>query len=368
MSGNVGIAGSAPVPCQGCRHAQFCSTACAEAATSDPGSHCDQVCKIESTIINSLSNFTQLSDDQKSSLFYIVRIYSLILTSQSNGNESESAAQRLRQIIDLSERGPIPMNPSNLELQTQDATIFHDLVTTASKLVGLNPNAFSVTDVFTALEKDSINGYGILFAKSVGVDACDWDNSQKIEIEERQLRGSGLYPIASRINHECLPNATRFDNFDRLPDFSSPPGSNTSICLRMLHDLPAGEEITQSYFPLTWNFEERQERCREQYGFDCSCPRCKEEVLLSSLATEFDETSHGNDWHHEEENKIDSSYIDVFLIKYVCPDEGCEGTMAPLHPQVQDANQVLECSVCSRKRTEQEFLKYLDECFSSETR
>jgi hypothetical protein len=37
----------------------------------------------------------------------------------------------------------------------------------------------------------------------------------------------------------------------------------------------AGEELTQSYFPITWSFEERQATSTSQYGFACSCPRCQ---------------------------------------------------------------------------------------------
>lgn len=43
---------------------------------------------------------------------------------------------------------------------------------------------------------------------------------------------------------------------------------------RALHDLPAGEEITQSYFPLHVGYKERQQRLQEDYGFTCTCPRC----------------------------------------------------------------------------------------------
>lgn len=38
---------------------------------------------------------------------------------------------------------------------------------------------------------------------------------------------------------------------------------------------PAGEEVCQSYFPLPWSMRERQERCREDYAFCCTCPRCQ---------------------------------------------------------------------------------------------
>ena len=47
------------------------------------------------------------------------------------------------------------------------------------------------------------------------------------------------------------------------------------MCFRALHDLPAGEEITQSYFPLPVGYQERQKRLQEDYGFTCTCPRCK---------------------------------------------------------------------------------------------
>ncbi len=47
------------------------------------------------------------------------------------------------------------------------------------------------------------------------------------------------------------------------------------VQFRALHNLPAGEELTQSYFPLHTSFHGRQQRCREQYGFECTCPRCK---------------------------------------------------------------------------------------------
>ena len=87
---------------------------------------------------------------------------------------------------------------------------------------------------------------------------------------ERLIRGSGLYHTASFLNHDCMPNVARFDNFD------APEGvDNTCIEFRALHDIPAGEQITQSYFPLTWSYEERQQRCQQQYGFTCNCSRCQ---------------------------------------------------------------------------------------------
>ena len=44
---------------------------------------------------------------------------------------------------------------------------------------------------------------------------------------------------------------------------------------RALHDVPAGEELTQSYFPLNVDYKQRQQRLQEDYGFTCTCPRCQ---------------------------------------------------------------------------------------------
>ena len=114
---------------------------------------------------------------------------------------------------------------------------------------------------------------------------------------ERRLRGTGLYPAAALLNHECLPNVARFDAFDTQPGAGAAgagtagaagardptnlkptgeafPGENARLSFRALHALPAGEELTCAYFPLHLSAEERQARCREQYGFTCACPRC----------------------------------------------------------------------------------------------
>ena len=52
---------------------------------------------------------------------------------------------------------------------------------------------------------------------------------------------------------------------------------------RALHDLPAGEEITQSYFPLNVGYKERQQRLQEDYGFTCTCPRCQVSTCSSKM-------------------------------------------------------------------------------------
>lgn len=97
---------------------------------------------------------------------------------------------------------------------------------------------------------------------------------------ERRIRGTAIYSQASLINHECLPSLARFDCFDGTPvagagATAATAGAHTAVEFRALHDVPAGEELTQSYFPLPWPLADRRQRCQEDYGFTCTCPRCQ---------------------------------------------------------------------------------------------
>lgn len=54
--------------------------------------------------------------------------------------------------------------------------------------------------------------------------------------------------------------------------------------------------------------------------------------------------------------EIDMTYIHLFLLKYLCPSDGCEGTLVPnSHAGVQ------VCNKCGTKRTEEDFLRELEE-------
>lgn len=102
----------------------------------------------------------------------------------------------------------------------------------------------TVQEVAALLRKEQLNSYGIM--------ATPGENG------ERRLRGGGIYPGCSLINHECIPNVVRFDAFDALLGHD-----NSCVQMRALHDLPAGTEVVQSYFPLNWEYPERQEQAQK---------------------------------------------------------------------------------------------------------
>jgi SET and MYND domain-containing protein len=137
------------------------------------------------------------------------------------------------------------------------------------------------------------------------------------------------------------------------------------------------------------------------YGFSCTCPRCQLEQQ-DGWAAEQDGNSSSGEWETDEEasddadmddtahqeaaegpsadpaaaaaaaaageeaggegaeggsssEAMDSTYLSLFLLKYVCPSEGCFGTMAAL-----SGCDSCQCNVCGRLRTDAEFLASLE--------
>lgn len=53
-----------------------------------------------------------------------------------------------------------------------------------------------------------------------------------------------------------------------------------------------------------------------------------------------------------EQEPLEPTYLQLYLLKYVCPEPGCFGTLAPPQP----GTDVLQCSVCNAVRSEADFM------------
>ncbi|KAJ0265477.1 Histone-lysine N-methyltransferase ASHR2 [Hirschfeldia incana] len=201
------------------------------------------------------------------------------------------------------------------------------------------------------LEKDKVNGFGLM------------EPFNSVTSEERSVRAYGIYPKTSFMNHDCLPNACRFDYVDSCGGGSDGGGNNTDIIIRMIHDVPLGREVCLSYFPVNMNYSSRQKRLLEDYGFRCECDRCKVEANWSEDENEdMEEMDGGEEDDQEEEEEMeeeeegegcgdgvddDSSFPHAyFFARYMCEKENCFGTLAPLPPKGHDVSRFLECNVC----------------------
>ena len=311
------------VPCGfGCQKAVFCSEACRLAAQSDPGSHSAIVCSIMSSV-----NADGASDETFSALHFLSRVFGLIFADHAH--RGGPSTTRLAALFSLSEGNSAVMLQDGSYIAWLKDVYDRFVPPLQDKLEDLPMNFASQEFLASISLRDLVNAYGIRAPPRFGNESC-------------MIRGTAVYSHAARINHECLPNVCRCEDFDQTPQENS-PFANMCMTFRALHDLPAGEEITQSYFPLCWDFENRQTRCSHVYGFACTCPRCamESEGKISNPKNEV----------------ADEHYVSIFLLKYGCIDEDCEGTMVPV---LGSRDKVQICNVCSKSQTEAEFLHELE--------
>lgn len=76
--------------------------------------------------------------------------------------------------------------------------------------------------------------------------------------------GTAVYLHGSAFNHSCRPNAEFYN-------------VGTSLRVRSVRPIGAGEEVTVSYVPLTHSLADRRRSLASQYKFTCTCERCQEE-------------------------------------------------------------------------------------------
>lgn len=323
---------SSAVLCPCCCNHRFCSSSCLSKALNS--SHCTWVCQALSCLQANSLLLEQPLERQVQARF-LIAAYNL-------ANNSPSNFQML-----LSLQG----SPDDATIAA--AQFLHPLISSLCSFAFINTqNGFSLELTSALLAKDKLNAFGIMQPFSV-------DDGQ------RSVRAYGIYPYASFFNHDCLPNACRFDYVDTNPPDD---GHNTDIIIRMIHDVPQGREICLSYFPVNENYSGRQNRLTEDYGFTCNCDRCNvesnwsdndsvednaedEEVMdedqcENMTASDTDNNPHGDD------NDFPHAY---FFLKYMCDRTNCGGTLAPLPPQGDTPSNVMECNVCGKMKSDDDF-------------
>lgn len=79
---------------------------------------------------------------------------------------------------------------------------------------------------------------------------------------------NGFWIHASYVNHSCLPNSVR----TFIGDIHF---------LRATRDIAAGEEVTHQYVSPDIDIDERQEKLRGTWGFECDCKLCQMDGAVS---------------------------------------------------------------------------------------
>lgn len=331
QSSPLGGPSSSTVLCP-CCHRCFCSPKCRSIAQNV--SHTSWVCQALSHLRVNSALLEQPLECQVQ-VHFLIAAYNL-------ANVSPSDFQTL-----LSLQG----SPDDATLAA--AQFLHPLISSCFPFAPNSPhNGFSLELTAALLAKDKINAFGLMQPFSE-------DNDQ------RSVRAYGIYPYASFFNHDCLPNACRFDYVDTT---SPHDDHSTDIIIRMIHDIPEGREICLSYFPVNENYSSRQKRLMEDYGFTCKCDRCNIEANWSdndSVEDDVEDTEEAMDQDQcedmaasdtennlQEDNDFPHAY---FFLKFMCDRKNCWGTLAPLPPQGNTPSDVMECNVCGNLKSDNGF-------------
>ncbi|KAG6653735.1 histone-lysine N-methyltransferase ASHR2 [Carya illinoinensis] len=332
---NLSSSSPSVVSCPSCSHFHvFCSQNCLSAALTS--SHTPWVCQALSRLRDCSSLLLEQPMELQLQALFLVAAYHLSLVSLAQF-----------QILLSLEGTP----------GATDSAAAHFLHSLISSLFPSPPlEGFSVELTAALLAKDKLNTFGLMepFSSNDG--------------GQRSVRAYGIYPNASFFNHDCLPNACRFDYVDTSPEHHN----NTDIIVRMIHDVPQGREICLSYFPVNENYASRQRRLMEDYGFTCNCDRCKVEANWSDddnddLAEEEEEEEEEEEIdevmdedHHDQimESSLGKGDADFphayFFVRYMCDRENCWGTLAPLPPKDEaTSSDVMECNVCGNLKNDQ---------------
>ncbi|KAJ4720378.1 histone-lysine N-methyltransferase ASHR2-like [Melia azedarach] len=298
----------------------FCSPDCLTAAASC--SHSPYLCQA----LSRLRNCPDLPLDRQVQARFLIAAYNLSLVNRSEF-----------QVL--------------LNLQ---GAVTDDDITAANSLHPLISSLFPPSSIppleLTAalLAKDRQNAFGLM--------------EPFVEDRQRSVRAYGIYPKASFFNHDCLPNACRFDYVDAAAE-----NNNSDIIVRMIHDVPQGREICLSYFPVNLDYSTRQKRLLDDYGFNCDCDRCKVEANWSDNDNDNDndvDDDENEEQLMEEEQDEEMAAADAenggdtdfphayFFMRYMCDRNNCWGTLAPLPPSNATPSTVMECNVCGNLKND----------------
>eukprot|EP00258_Populus_trichocarpa_P034986 XP_024451005.1 histone-lysine N-methyltransferase ASHR2 [Populus trichocarpa] len=314
---------SASVSCPTCSHQRFCSPTCLSAALAS--SHTPWVCQSLSRLRDCQDFLQHHSVERQIQAQFLVAAYNLAFVSPSD----------FQILLSLQGRA-----------EDEDPAIVQSLHSVISSLCPPPPIegfSFSLELIAALVAKDRFNAFGLMEPLNLNEENGG----------QRSVRAYGIYPKASLFNHDCLPNACRFDYVD------TNNSGNTDIVVRMIHDVPQGREICLSYFPVNSNYSTRRKRLLEDYGFTCDCDRCKveatwsddegdgddndNEVMEEDVDEPMEAESDGEEIGNDNSTDFPHAY---FFLRYMCNRNNCWGTLAPFPPSDAKPSNLLECNAC----------------------
>ena len=87
--------------------------------------------------------------------------------------------------------------------------------------------------------------------------------------------GTGLFPAQATLNHSCVPNVSLVKEEDSAEE------RDGRVVARTTRAVAEGEELCNPYVDVSLPLRRRRRELRE-YGFECDCPRCVQELAAAA--------------------------------------------------------------------------------------
>ncbi|GAN11184.1 histone-lysine N-methyltransferase SMYD3-like [Mucor ambiguus] len=140
---------------------------------------------------------------------------------------------------------------------------YRDKLAQAAAILDLTDSA--IDNIITILFQIKCNAFAVKTAQSVDVDATF------VVSREFLTLGRAIYLSASKVNHDCDPNA--------IVSFGDGAKNLCQLKIQCVKGpIEKGNEITISYGPLAsvHSKEDRLKKLKEGYQFECKCSACKD--------------------------------------------------------------------------------------------
>lgn len=248
----------APVPCDQCTFAMYCSAACKSHAWKH---HHQFECLIVSPSLPLLTRFAIRLAIITAPLYDVIETY----PTENDLPEERYESDRYKEIHNLCTNTPM-RSVADLFRRSVTAALIYELVeantTFFSTANDLGPR--KNRDVFKGLllrhMQTGPSNFHTINEKLRSVCGSAPPGGSMIEV------GAGAYSFLSMVNHSCAPNVMRHCY-----------GATT--VLRAIRFIRQGEELLDNY---GYHFavmprNERRQQLKSQYLFDCNCEACKED-------------------------------------------------------------------------------------------
>lgn len=242
-----------PVECEGCFLERYCSKSCAEAAEGSHHARTGECATFATAVDAEAATLIEGSDHSEFEFDDAPQRFIIRVLCQAGGWRERGGGitgeATLRRLLKLQSHEP--------EVDSDEREWLSGIARNTLRL--MEQDVDEGVKVFG--EKDA-PGYGV--EELVRLMCCVRCNSHTLYASEEwpsEPVGTAVYLKGSAFNHSCLPSAEFYNE-------------GTSLRVRSVRDISAGEEVTISYVPVTETLWDRRQALWRQYKFDCECDRC----------------------------------------------------------------------------------------------